>query len=157
MTGTQMTTAGPRSDGQKRRRRTQGCERRWERVLRLRRLATLLLVVVCGLALGGCGDASETLADLFRINGDAEAQGDVDQLIETVLIELGTFQLQVRDGMMPTIDVNDGTTEYTIQDDTTLTFTLSDGSTATTRALEQDDRVIERPGSSTVTIIRDED
>ncbi len=153
MTGTQMTTAGPRSAGQKRRCRTQRCERRWERVLRLRSLATLLLVVVCGLALGGCGDASETLADLFRINGDAEAQSN-DQVIETFLIEAGTFRL--RADTRPNIDVDSGTTDYAIQSDATLTFTESGGST-TDINLEQDDRVIERPGSNTVTIIRDED
>ena len=154
MTGKQMTTAGPRSDGQKRRCRTQRCERRWERILCLRSLATLLLVVVCGLALGGCGDASETLADLFRINGDAEAQSN-DQVIETVVIVAGTFRLAA--DMRPTITIDAGTTNYEIQDDTTLTFMLSGESTPTSMELEQDDRVIERPASNIVTIIRDED
>jgi hypothetical protein len=104
--------------------------------------------------LSGCGDIGETLADLFRLNGDAEAQnGNGDggaKLIETFAINPGTFEL--RPDMMPEIAVFDGATQYTLRSDATIDFEPAPGFDQ----LEAGDIVIERPEANVVTVIRDQ-
>lgn len=118
------------------------------------RPGTLLVVaVLCGLLLSGCGDIGETLADLFHINGngDAEAQDgdDGEKIIQTFTIDSGTFEL--RADMMPDIMVVDGTTRYTLRSSATLDADPD----PRIPQLEAGDIVIERPGSNSVTVIRD--
>ena len=115
--------------------------------------ATLAIIILCGLALGGC-DVADKLGELFRIggNGEAEAQPAGERIIEMFAIDLATFVLQT-DDTPPTIDVQDGFTKYTIQAATMnprLNFTRLDGDTFTNTTLEADDEVIVRPTVGTV-------
>lgn len=109
----------------------------------------LLTAVLWGLALSGC-DSGAFLADLFRINTDAEAQSDNETRVETVVIAPGAFAFTT--DLPPDITIIDGTTRYDLNADTNLLFDALPGVTS----LEAGDTLIERPGSdaSIVTIIR---
>jgi hypothetical protein len=120
-----------------------------------------MVVVLCSLLLSGCGDIGDILADLFHINGNgngngnAEAQGD--RLIETFVIQAGTFRLET--DSEPTIEIFDGTTQYTLgAGNADLSFTREGAADPTSISnLETGDIVIERPASGAVTVIRDSD
>ena len=112
-------------------------------------VSTLILAVFCGMLLSGCSDWGDFLADILRINNnDAEAQDEGRSRIEIFDISPGSFILT--SDVEPDIDVQDGFTRYTLNDDGTLDL----GSRNV--PLELDDRVIERPASNTVTVIRRE-
>ncbi|MDH3600998.1 MAG: hypothetical protein OEU26_15355 [Candidatus Tectomicrobia bacterium] len=112
--------------------------------LRYSVVGTLILAVFCGMMLSGCGDLGDFLGDILRINDDAEAQDETR--IEIFTIGAGSFLL--RSDTRPTIEVSDGFTKYTLIDDGTLTYAQGQ-----TISLDPDDEVIERPDSSTVTVI----
>jgi hypothetical protein len=112
-------------------------------------------VVLCVLLLSGCGDIGETLADLFRINGNgngnAEAQ-EGEKLVETFQIAIETFQLEA--DTAPEVQVSDGATRYALQSAGEVRFTLQqEGARAFT--LETGDIVVERPEQGLVTVLRD--
>lgn len=116
----------------------------------------LAVVVLCGLMLSGCGDFSATLADLFRIDGKAEAQDtpatDDEKLIETFRISPETFQLDAN--TIPQVDVSDSATRYQMLSDGVVTFSLQGGA-ARSFDLKVGDVVVERPGQNLVTVVKD--
>lgn len=107
-------------------------------------VGTLVLLVFCGMMLSGCSDLGDFLGDIFRINDDAEAQDQ--SRIQIFGINAGTFVLT--SDQEPGIDIQDGFTQYTLQADGILT--LGSGESL---ALDIGDRIIERPASSTITVI----
>ena len=120
--------------------------RRWFDVLRPGFLVAV--IVSCSLLVSGCGDFFDSLADLFQT--DAEAQQD--RVIETFVIDPGTFRLETDVG--PGIVLKDGTftTDYTVGAGGGTLFVGGE-----TRDLNDADRVIERLISDTksvVTVIR---
>jgi len=106
-------------------------------------VGTLVLAVFCGMMLSGCSDLGDFLADILRINDDAEAQDR--SRIQIFAINAGTFVLT--SDLEPTIDLNEGYTQYTLQTDGILTLG------GESLALDSGDRIIERPASNTVTVI----
>ena len=93
------------------------------------------------LALGGCSLGGN----------DAEAQTSLR--IETFLIEPDSLVILV--DSPPTIEVDGEATVYTITSDGTLTFDLAGGATSPTLVLDANDILIERPGSGTLTFVRE--
>ena len=135
-----------------------GVSRLWERVGN-HAGAMFVVAVFCGLTMSGCGEIGETLADLFRINGDngdAEAQDGTEgeRRIETFRVDAGSFELVV--DAEPMVTISDGTTRYELTSNGTITFILQTGQEQTF-PLETGDEVIERPAAGTVTLIRDDD
>ena len=107
------------------------------------------LMVLVAFLLGGC-DFFDVLADFFRFDDHAQAQQDIR--IETISISPGS--LVILSDTIPSITIHDGTTEYTgFADDTRLSYTPSGGSSQSI-TLNAEDRLIERPGNSVITIIR---
>ena len=98
------------------------------------------LAIVAASALGGCS-----------LDGnDAEAQ--TTRRIETFLI--APDSLVIRVDAPPTIEVVGEATVYTVTSDGSVTFNLL-GGTATTFDLDPNNVLIERPGSGTLTFVRD--
>lgn len=122
--------------------------------------ALLLLVIVCGLTLSGCDGVGDTLSDLFRTNGDAEAQIIAEQRVQTFMILTDSFRIEIDDGdANPTTTVQDGATQYTMASDGKVRFDISNDDTdVRSFDVQLDDIVIERPGTNgstgTVTLIR---
>lgn len=119
-------------------------------------IRTAVFGLLCGLVLSGCDvleDAFEKAGDLLRITSSAEAQDEDDQLIETFVIDVTTFELEA--DVVPTVDVSDNATVYTLASDGEVRFTKSDGGSEILD-LDDGDKVIERPASGHVTVIRDE-
>lgn len=112
--------------------------------LRYSVVGTLVLTVFCGMMLSGCGDLGDFLADILRLNDDAEAQDQ--SRIQIFAITPGSFVLT--SDIEPTIELNEGYTQYTLQADGILTLGSGDS-----LALDVNDRIIERPASNTVTVI----
>jgi len=106
-------------------------------------VGTLVLVVFCGMMLSGCGDLGDFLGDIFRINDDAEAQDQ--SRIQIFMINAGFV---LTSDVEPAIELTEGYTQYTLQDDGILA--LGGGESL---ALDIGDRIIERPASSTITVI----
>jgi hypothetical protein len=105
---------------------------------RIRFLLYVLLLMI-SVAMTGC-------------NGkDADAQVAVSRVIETFLIDPGTFFMNANQA--PTLVVGDQTTEYTVTGSTTIQFDLATG-VAFTRVLVAGEVVLERPIAGIVTIIR---
>lgn len=117
--------------------------------------AVLVVALLCGLMLSGCGDFSDTLADLFRIGGKAEAQGGSadEKLIETFRITSDSFLIDA--DLIPQVDVTDSATRYVMQSDAVVSFTLQGGTTGRSFDLKVGDIVVERPGLNLVTVVRD--
>jgi hypothetical protein len=116
----------------------------------------LVVAVLCGLMLSGCGDFSDMLADIFRVGGKAEAQdnppiGD-EKLIETFRISPETFQLDA--DTIPQVDVTDSATRYQMLSDGVVSFSLQGGALRTFD-LKVGDVVVERPGQNLVTVVKD--
>ena len=119
-------------------------------------IRTAVLGLLCGLVLSGCDvleNVVEEAGDLLRITSSAEAQDEDDQLIETFVIDVTTFELEA--DVVPTVDVSDNATVYTLASDGEVRFTKSDGGSEILD-LDDGDKVIERPASGHVTVIRDE-
>ena len=106
-------------------------------------LGTLVLAVFCGMMLSGCSDLGDFLADILRLNDDAEAQDQ--SRIQVIGITAGFI---LTSDVEPTIEITEGYTQYTLQDDGILS--LGGGESL---ALDMGDRIIERPASNTVTVI----
>jgi hypothetical protein len=107
-------------------------------------VGTLILAVFCGMMLSGCSDLGDFLADILRINDNAEAQDEIRIRIFTI-----GPNFELRSDTAPTVDLQDGFTKYTLNDDGFLTYTQGQP----TIALDPGDEVIERPASGTVTVI----
>jgi hypothetical protein len=103
------------------------------------RFLLYVLLLMMSVAMTGC-------------NGkDADAQVAVSRVIETFLIDPGTFFMNANQA--PTLVVGDQTTEYTVTASTTIQFNLATGE-AFTRVLVAGEVVLERPIAGIVTIIR---
>ena len=114
--------------------------------------AILVVILLCGWLLSGCGDIGKTLADLFHINGNGNGNAEAQEgarLIQTFAISPGTFELEP--DMMPEITVSDGATQYELLSNATIRFDPNPGFSQ----LETGDIVIERPDMNMVTVIRD--
>jgi len=119
--------------------------------------AVLAVALLCGLMLSGCGDFSDTLADLFRIGGKAEAQGNDgssgEKQVQTFRITADSFLIDA--DLIPRVDVTDSATRYEMLSDATLSFTPQGGSTIITFDLNVGDIVVERPGLNLLTVVTD--
>jgi hypothetical protein len=96
----------------------------------------------------------EKAGDLLRITSSAEAQNSVDKRIETFVIEAGSFDL--RTDALPTITVYDSATLYELVSNGEVRFTEPGGIARIELDLDNGDKVIERPASNHVTVVRDE-
>jgi hypothetical protein len=103
-------------------------------------LVTMVFAPVV-LAMNGCGSGS-----------GSQALAAPDYRIETFIIEDNTFFL--RSDTEPNIAVDDGTTTYTLNSSSTVSFTQLP-STDRSFTLRAGDIVIERPGSQTLTLVRE--
>ena len=122
-------------------------------------IMTMVFGLLCLFVLSGCDvlqNVVEEAGDLLRITSSANAQDDDndDQLIQTFAIDANTFVLEA--DTVPTVEVSDNATVYTLVSDGEIRFTKSDGDSFIDDDLEEGDKVIERPGSGHVTIIRDQ-
>lgn len=121
--------------------------------IKRRVIMTVVLGLLCGLVLSGCSNVWEEIGDLLRITSSAEAQDQTDdQRIETFRVDVGSFLLLTDD--VPTVTVSDSATVYDIVSDGNISFTESGAEISLD--LDDGDKVIERPASGHVTVIRDE-
>lgn len=129
----------------------------WNPTLK-RLMLVWMLAMLCGLMLSGCDNFWDTASDLLRIDGgNAEAQTDTEQRVETYVIMTDTFSITVDDDSdtSPSIVINDSATVFTMQSNGTVSFDTSSGRD-TDLEVELDDVIILRPNGSTgtVTLIR---
>ena len=101
---------------------------------------TLIVVLVLGLSLAGCGNV-----DL------EEAQAQAERGIRTYDIVPNTFE--IRSDTDPTIVVTGEATQYTLVDDGRVLFAANDTTGNRNIVLEIDDIVIERPLANSVTVV----
>ncbi len=119
-------------------------------------IRTAVLGLLCGLVLSGCDvleNVVEEAGDLLRITSSAEAQDDDEKRIETYVIDVATFLLKA--DAVPEVVVSDNATEYTLVSDGRVEFT-SDTGEVVNHDLDSGDKVIERPASKLVTVMRDD-
>jgi hypothetical protein len=110
----------------------------------------------CVLSLSGC-DAADFLADLFRIDNDANAQNTqlVDRPIQTVSIVAGSFSIEADTTIdfATNVDVKENGTIVYQQITGRAFFILANAGNVSTITLTSGSVIIERPTANLLTLI----
>ncbi len=135
----------------------QGISAFWRHRRRYTHLAVAIaLTVWFGLMLTGCQDFWDTVADLIRIDDDAEAQTSRDtDRIETFIIDTSSFMIQVNNDTdsTPQHFVRDGgSIEFLMESNGDVVFNES-GSGGRTEEVIAGDTIIFTPNGNTATVI----
>lgn len=112
--------------------------------------------LLCMFSLSGC-DPLDFLAELFRSDGDANAQNTplVDRPVQTISISAGTFSIEADTAIdfATNVEVRDGGTIIYKEITGRAFFTLPNSNTPSGVDLTSGSVIIERPAANLLTLI----